>query len=71
MRKRAARANMRGQNVAGTDFSFDDFLTTLDDLEHGDLPAPPDEVVDGVPCYVVEATMLKPASKSRYTRASP
>jgi hypothetical protein len=68
MRKRVARANLRGQNVAGTDFSFDDFLTTLDDLEEGTYRRLPDETVDGVPCYVVEATMLK-TSRSRYTRS--
>jgi hypothetical protein len=68
MRKRAARANMRGQNVAGTDFSFDDFMTTLDDLENATYKRLPDETYDGVSCYVVEATMLK-NSKSRYSRS--
>ena len=68
MRKRSARANLRGQNVAGTDFSFDDFLTTLDDLEHATYRRLPDETVDGVSCYVVEATML-PASRSHYSRS--
>jgi outer membrane lipoprotein-sorting protein len=68
MRKRSARANLRGQNVAGTDFSFDDFLTTVDDLDHATYKRLPDETVDGVPCYVVEATML-PKSRSRYTRS--
>ncbi|MCC6847761.1 MAG: outer membrane lipoprotein-sorting protein [Deltaproteobacteria bacterium] len=68
MRKRVARANLRGQNVAGTDFSFDDFLTTLDDLEQATYRRLPDEVVDGVPCYVVDATMLK-SSRSRYSRS--
>ncbi len=67
-RKRAARANLRGQTVAGTDFSFDDFLTTLDDLENATYKRLADETVDGVPCYVVEATML-PASKSRYSKS--
>ncbi|MEO7434370.1 MAG: outer membrane lipoprotein-sorting protein [Candidatus Binatia bacterium] len=68
MRKRAARANMRGQNVAGTDFSFDDFLTTLDDLEHATYHRLPDENLDGVPCYVVESKMLK-ESRSKYSRS--
>jgi hypothetical protein len=68
LRKRTARANLRGQNVAGTDFSFDDFLTTLDDLEHGRYRRLPDEVVDGAPCYVVEAVMTSD-SRSRYTRS--
>lgn len=68
MRKRVARANLRGQNVAGTDFSFDDFLTTLDDLEQATYRRLPDETVDGVSCFVVEATMLK-TSRSRYSRS--
>ncbi len=68
MRKRAARAHMRGQSIAGTDFSFDDFLSTLDDLEHATYRRLPDETIDGVSCYVVEATTL-PKSKSRYTRS--
>jgi hypothetical protein len=68
LRKRMARANLRGQNVAGTDFSFDDFLTTLDELEHARYRRLPDEVVDGAPCYVVEAVMTS-KSRSRYTRS--
>jgi hypothetical protein len=68
LRKRTARANLRGQNVAGTDFSFDDFLTTLDDLEHARYRRLPDEEVGGAPCYVVEAVMTSD-SRSRYTRS--
>jgi hypothetical protein len=66
-RRRVARANLRGQTIAGTDLSFDDFLVSLDDLEDGDYRRLPDEVVEGVTCYVVEAT-LKPSAKSRYTK---
>ena len=68
LRKRSARTNIRGQTVAGTDFSFDDFLAALDDLEAATYRRLPDEVVDGAPCYVVEAAM-KPGSRSRYTRS--
>ncbi len=68
MRKRSARANIRGQTVAGTDFSFDDFLAALDDLEEATYRRQPDEVVDGSPCYVVEAVM-KPGSRSHYSRS--
>jgi len=68
MRKRSARANLRGQNVAGTDFSFDDFLTTLDDLEHATYRRLPDEIIDGVSCYVVEAAR-RSGSRSRYSRS--
>ncbi len=68
LRKRSARTNIRGQTVAGTDFSFDDFLAALDDLEDATYRRLPDEVVDGVPCYVVEADM-KPGSRSHYSRS--
>src|SRR6185295_9216099 len=68
LRKRSARTNIRGQTVAGTDFSFDDFLATLDDLEEATYRRLPDEVVDGTPCYVVEAVM-RPGSRSHYSRS--
>jgi hypothetical protein len=68
MRKRSARTNLRGQSVAGTDFSFDDFLTVLDDLEEATYRRLPDETVEGVRCYVVEAEMKK-GSKSRYSKS--
>jgi hypothetical protein len=68
LRKRSARTNLRGQSVAGTDFSFDDFLSALDDLEEATYRRLPDELVDGVPCYVVEAVM-KPESRSRYSKS--
>jgi len=66
-RRRVARASLRGQTIAGTDLSFDDFLVSLDDLEDGDYRRLPDEEVEGVRCYVVEATM-KPTGSSRYTK---
>lgn len=68
MRMRTARASIRGQNVAGTDFSFDDFLTSLDDIEDAHYTRHADETVDGTLCYVVEAVM-KPGAKSRYTKS--
>jgi len=68
LRKRSARTNIRGQTVAGTDFSFDDFLAALDDLEDATYRRLPDEVVDGAPCYVVEAVM-KPGGRSHYSRS--
>jgi hypothetical protein len=67
-RGRTARVHIKGQNVVGTDFSIDDFLVSLDDIEDADYRRLPDETVDGVPCYVVEAVM-RPEAKSRYTRS--
>ena len=54
--------------MIGTDFSFDDFLISLDDLEDGEYQRHPDEIVEGVSCYVVEA-FAKPSTKSRYSRS--
>ncbi len=67
-RGRTARVRVHGQSVAGTDFTFDDFLLTLDDVEDADYRRFSDEEIGGVPVYVVEATM-KPSSESRYTRS--
>jgi Outer membrane lipoprotein-sorting protein len=66
-RRRISRISLKGQSLAGTDFSFDDFLVSADDLENAEYDRRPDEAVDEVPCYVVEAVM-KPDAKSRYTR---
>jgi Outer membrane lipoprotein-sorting protein len=67
-RQRTTRVHIKGQNVVGTDFNVDDFLVTLDDIEDADYRRLPDEIVDGVPCYVVEATM-KPSATTHYTRS--
>jgi hypothetical protein len=67
-RRRTARIALKGQRIAGSDFSFDDFLVNLDDLEDGTYQRHPDEEIDGVRVYVVEARM-SPESKSSYTRS--
>lgn len=67
-RGRTSRVSLKGQRLAGTDFSFDDFLVNLDDLEDADYRRLPDEEVQGVPCYVVEATM-RPSASSIYSRS--
>lgn len=67
-RGRTARVSLKGQSVAGTDFSFDDFLVSLDDIEDAEYERHPDAEVQGVECYVVEA-FVKPQSKTSYTRS--
>jgi len=67
-RGRTARVSLKGQRVAGTDFSFDDFLVNLDDIEDADYERHPDETLQGVRCYVVEATM-KDEAASGYSRS--
>jgi hypothetical protein len=67
-RGRTARVSLKGQTIAGTDFSFDDFLLSVDDVEDGHYKRLPDEEVQSVSCYVVDAVM-KPSSRSSYTRS--
>jgi len=66
-RRRVSRISLKGQSLAGTDFSFDDFLVSIDDIEDADYNRLPDEVIDGTPVYVVDATM-KPDASSQYSR---
>jgi hypothetical protein len=54
--------------LAGTDFSFDDFLINLDDVENATYKRHADEQVDGVDCYVVEV-FSKPESKASYSKS--
>jgi hypothetical protein len=54
-RGRTFRMRLKGQQVAGTDFSFDDFLLSLDDVEDASYKRHPDETLEGVEVYVVEA----------------
>lgn len=67
-RGRVTRVILRGQNLAGTDFSFDDFLVSLDDIEDATYTRLPDATVQGVPCYVVEAH-VKPSARTHYSRS--
>ena len=64
-RRRIRRVNLRGEAVFGSDFSFEDVLPR--ELEDSDYRRMPDERVDGVPCFVVEATP-KAQANSEYSR---
>lgn len=66
-RGRTFRIKLKGQQVAGTDFSFDDFLLSLDDIEDATYKRHPDEVVQGVDVYVVEA-FPRESSRAAYSR---
>lgn len=64
-RRRIRRVNLRGEAVFGSDFSFEDVVPReLYDSVYRRLP---DELVEGVPCYVVEA-VPKPDTQSEYSR---
>jgi hypothetical protein len=67
-RDRTMRVKLSGQSIAGTDFTFDDFLVHLDDLDDARYKRHPDETLDGRSVYVVEATML-PNAKASYSRS--
>jgi hypothetical protein len=57
------RVKLRGVGIFGTDFSYEDIdFQNLEDAEYHRLP---DQEIDGVSVYVVEAT-LKPLSGSDY-----
>jgi len=66
-RGRTHRVSMKGQHIAGTDFSFEDFLVSVGDIEDADYTRRADEEVKGMSCYVVEAVM-RPEAGSSYTR---
>jgi len=63
--RRIRRVNLRGEAVFGSDFSFEDVLPR--ELEDADYQRRPDERVDGVPCFAVEATPNASAN-SEYSR---
>lgn len=63
--RRVRRVSLRGEAVFGTDFSFEDVVPR--ELEDADYERLPDTVLDGVPCFVVEA-VPKPHAKSEYSR---
>ena len=64
----AFRVILKGQTLVGTDFSFDDFLISLDDIEDAEYKRYPDETIDETPCYVVEA-FFKPNARTTYSRS--
>jgi hypothetical protein len=67
-RRRTSRVILKNQTIAGTDFSFDDFIITIDDIEDADYKRHADTVVQDVSCYVVEA-FLKPTTRTQYSRS--
>jgi hypothetical protein len=64
-RRRVRRVNLRGESMLGTDFSFEDVVPReAEGATHRRLP---DEVHEGIPCFVVEA-IPKPEAGSDYSR---
>lgn len=64
-RRRVRRVNLRGEAVMGSDFSFEDVIPReIEDARYDRLP---DEVLDGVPSYVIEITP-GPTSNSEYSK---
>lgn len=64
-RRRVRRVNLRGESLLGTDFSFEDVVPReAEGASHRRLP---DEVHEGIPCFVVEA-IPKPDAGSDYSR---
>jgi hypothetical protein len=60
---RVRRVRLQGVGIMGTDYTFDDIgWKSIEDAEYQRLP---DEVIDGVPVYVLEVTM-KPMVDSEY-----
>lgn len=60
---RVRRVRLSGVGIMGTDYTFDDIgWKSIEDAEYQRLP---DEVIDGVPAYVLEVTM-KPFVDSEY-----
>lgn len=61
--KRVRRANLKDTSVAGTDFTYNDVASQ--NVEDADYLRLPDEEIDGVPVYVVEAQM-RPEADTGY-----
>jgi hypothetical protein len=60
---RVRRVRLQGVGIMGTDYTFDDIgWKSIEDAEYQRLP---DEVMDGIPVYVLEVTM-KPMVDSEY-----
>lgn len=64
-RRKVRRVNLRNETVFGTDFSFEDVIPR--EFENATYKRLPDEVVQGVRCFVVEATP-KPEQNSEYSK---
>lgn len=63
--RKVRRVNVRGESIAGTDFSFEDIVPP--EFEDGTHHRLPDEVLEGRPVYVV-AVIPKPETESEYSK---
>ena len=63
--RKVRRVNVRGESVAGTDFSFEDIVPP--EFEDGSHHRMPDESLDGRPTYVV-TVVPKPETESEYSK---
>jgi hypothetical protein len=63
--RRIRRVNLRSEAVFGTDFTFEDVLPR--ELEEASYQRLPDEVAQGVACYVVDVAPT-PDADSQYSR---
>lgn len=64
-RRRVRRVNLRGENIFGTDFSFEDIIPR--EFESASYERRPDEAFEETPCFVVQA-VPKPEQNSQYSR---
>ncbi len=63
--RRVRRVNVKDATIAGTDYNFDDI--SYQDIEDADYTRLPDEEIQGLPVFVIEAR-LRPRADSRYSR---
>jgi hypothetical protein len=63
--RKVRRVNVRGESIAGTDFSFEDIVPP--EFEDGTHHRMPDEVLDGRSVYVV-TVVPKPETESEYSK---
>ena len=63
--RKVRRVNVRGEAIAGTDFSFEDIVPPeFEDATHHRMP---DEEIDGVPVYVI-TVVPRPETESEYAK---
>jgi len=63
--RKVRRVNVRGESIAGTDFSFEDIVPP--EFEDGTHHRMPDEILDGRAVYVV-TVVPKPETESEYSK---
>lgn len=64
-RRKVRRFNLSEEEIAGTDFALEDILPRV--LEEAEYHREADALVDGEPCFVIEAR-LRPEVQSQYSR---